>query len=96
MTYNVFGGTLNLTQSNTISCYPLHPPCSMSTHVMYSCLCVGKVAHRLHMAKVTNYVLADRDTEPYYVAVHIPGSKVKMSLFMTIVYLVVYRVDIKK
>ena len=29
------------------------------------------------MAKVTNYVLADRDAEPYYVAVHIPGSKVK-------------------
>jgi len=29
------------------------------------------------MAKVTNYVLADRDSAPYYVAVHIPGSKVK-------------------
>jgi len=29
------------------------------------------------MAKVANYVLADRDSEPYYVAVHIPGSKVK-------------------
>jgi len=38
---------------------------------------VGKIAHRLHMAKVANYVLADRDSEPYYVAVHIPGSKVK-------------------
>jgi len=29
------------------------------------------------MAKITNYVLADRDSEPYYVAVHLPGSKVK-------------------
>jgi len=42
---------------------------------------VAKVAHRLHMAKVTNYLLADRDTEPYYVAVHIPGSKVGKQTF---------------
>lgn len=35
----------------------------------------GKIAHRLHMAKITNYILADRDSEPYYVAVHLPGSK---------------------
>jgi len=44
---------------------------------MNTCVYVGKVAHRLHMAKVTNYVLAARDAEPYYVAVHIPGSKVQ-------------------
>jgi translation initiation factor 2A len=33
------------------------------------------VKHKLHMAKVTNYMLAERDTEPYYVAVHMPGAK---------------------
>jgi len=37
------------------------------------------------MAKVTNYVLADRDSEPYYVAVHIPGSKVKQFIVVVII-----------
>jgi len=40
------------------------------------CVLAGSVARRLHMAKVTNYLLADRDSDPYYVAVHIPGTKV--------------------
>jgi len=49
--------------------------------VEYCNVFVGKIAHRLHMAKVSNYVLAKRDSEPYYVAVHIPGSKVIHRLF---------------
>jgi len=40
------------------------------------------------MAKVTNYVLADRDAEPYYVAVHIPGSKVNVLLLLLLFLLI--------
>jgi len=41
-------------------------------------------AHKLHMAKVNNYLLAERDTEPYYVAVHVPGSKVLSSNYTSV------------
>jgi len=59
-----------------------------------ACVHVGKVAHRLHMAKVTNYVLAERDSEPYYIAVHIPGSKVNIYYYIFIIVFIIIMGDI--
>ena len=37
---------------------------------------VDVVASKLHLQKIANYALAVKRGQPYYVAVHVPGTKV--------------------